>query len=164
MTSRILDPTRSLTTCLSAYPSFLSVLRFPRCCSLCLASPLCCFSALLRLSSHFSQSFFSSEAKEGPSGFEIEASFLRNSQRLSLVACSSLSVLSWLPSASAPCSASHPPESELALSSLLSSFDSAGSWPRLSRSYVSPLFLPLAVAFVCGQFFSINASVSALII
>ena len=76
----------------------------------------------------------SSEAKEGPSGFEIEASFLRNSQRLPLVARSSLSVLSWLPSASAPCSASHPPESELALSSLLSSFDSASSWPRLSRS------------------------------
>jgi len=96
----------------------LSSLRFPRCCSLCLASPLCCFSALLRLSSHFSQSFFSSEAKEGPSGFEIEASFLRNSQRLPLVTRSPLSVLSWLPSASAPCSASHPPESELALSSL----------------------------------------------
>jgi len=106
----------------------------------------------------------SSEAKEGPSGFEIEASFLRNSQRLPLVACSSLSVLSWLPSASAPCSASHPPESKLALSCLPSSFDSASSWPRLSRSQASPLLLPLAVAFVCGQIFSINASVSALII
>ena len=76
----------------------------------------------------------SSEAKEGPSGFEIEASFLRNSQRLPLVTRSPLSALSWAPSASVPCIFSHSPESKLSLSSLPSSFDSASSWPRLSRS------------------------------
>ena len=149
MASRILDPTRSLTTCLSAYSSLLSF--FSEISTLLLSlfgvAPvlLFCPSASLRIFLNLLVLIdmteprllfqpLSSGAKEGPSGFEIEASFLRDSQRLSLVACSSLSVLSWLPSASVPCSASHPPESKLTLSSLLSSLDSAGSWPRLSRS------------------------------
>ena len=39
------------THALLPFPLSLSSLRLPRCCSLCLASPLCCFSALLSLTS-----------------------------------------------------------------------------------------------------------------